>query len=98
MCVRLTQLSGILGPRRRRPWATLGMMRYGLALPEVLSLHEGSEYIDSDHCSSLYFTVLPLSVQYPVMVCVEAGYVSSPVSLPAQQSFVASQTLKVVPQ
>lgn len=34
--------------------------------------------------------------QYPNMVCVEAGYVSAPFTLPAGQSFTASQTIQVM--
>ena len=35
-------------------------------------------------------------LQYPNMVCVEAGYVAEPFTLSAGNTFSASQSLKVV--
>ena len=37
-----------------------------------------------------------LHLQYPNMVCVEAGYVAKPYTLPAGKLFVASQTLQIL--
>lgn len=34
--------------------------------------------------------------QYSKMVCVEAGYVSKPFTLPGGESFVASQSLQII--
>ena len=46
--------------------------------------------------SSFYCGITSNVLQYPNMVCVEAGYVSEPYNIPAGEKFQASQLLEVL--
>ena len=49
---------------------------------------------DEVRFANKYFLILLIISQYPIMVCVEAGYVAEPYTLAAGASYSASQTLQ----